>query len=516
MLRSTTLALGLLLFSRVDAAQMIVPSSMPNTAAPLPSDFVGLSIEEPHFTEWAGSAIGQPNTFVLKALDRLCKLTNTHLPIRVGGTPEDLILLDSNQKALINATFPAGTTAQPYPAATAATISPSFYGLSANFPSDTLFTWGINFRSLDITETVKQAAAVVKSFASKKGKGVVLERIEIGNEPDYFANARVGGTLNSTYWNAATYVKTWSDYANKVVTSVKLGSAHLQVGAFANSPSPYDQWWLPGILSGGVLGTKAVQQATNVWSQHVYFGVFLGLGNPANPQPGTIANRAFIRSNTVRLGEQAAIAARSGLSYIIGETNTAANHGVYGLSDAAESVIWAVDYSLQLATIGIKRAHFHNGLGYAYNVLQPVPIESGPAQNSQPAIQALYTGLYIVNEVIGSSHNAKVVELLTTTSNTAGYAIYESSKLKRVVLINFDPYIAGGAARTSEVITLSGLPSSGKVKRFYTPYTTSTTGLTWGGVDLTNINATASSMKTTRYQGNSITVNAAEVAVLYF
>jgi len=83
-------------------------------------------------------------------------------------------------------------------------------------------------------------------------------------------------------------------------------------------------------------------------------------------------------------------------------------------------------------------------------------------------------------------------------------------------LINFDPYIAGGAARTSEVITLSGLPSSGKVKRFYTPYTTSTTGLTWGGVDLTNINATASSMKTTRYQGNSITVNAAEVAVLYF
>lgn len=46
--------------------------------------------------------------------------------------------------------------------------------------------------------------------------------------------------------------------------------------------------------------------------------------------------------------------------------------------DTAEAAIWLVDYALQLAFNGFSRAHFHNGIGYHYALIEPVAISEGP------------------------------------------------------------------------------------------------------------------------------------------
>lgn len=62
------------------------------------------------------------------------------------------------------------------------------------------------------------------------------------------------------------------------------------------------------------------------------------------------------------------------------ETNSYFSHGAPGVSNAAGSAIWALDYTLFGATIGIKRFHFHEGVGYRYNMVNYYPTP----QNSQP------------------------------------------------------------------------------------------------------------------------------------
>ena len=49
------------------------------------------------------------------------------------------------------------------------------------------------------------------------------------------------------------------------------------------------------------------------------------------------------------------------------ETGSAAFHGVPGISNTAGMALWATDYALQAATLGIDELFFHEGIGYKYN-----------------------------------------------------------------------------------------------------------------------------------------------------
>lgn len=66
-------------------ARVNLPSSLPNYAAPLGKDFLGLSIESDLWPDWAGQAVGQPNEFVLSAFSNLQARSGIPVPLRVGG-----------------------------------------------------------------------------------------------------------------------------------------------------------------------------------------------------------------------------------------------------------------------------------------------------------------------------------------------------------------------------------------------------------------------------------------------
>lgn len=60
-----------------------------------------------------------------------------------------------------NLTFPAATALVPQPEASRIGIGRDWYKLSGNLPAGTSFTWGINLKALNVTETVAQGAQLV-------------------------------------------------------------------------------------------------------------------------------------------------------------------------------------------------------------------------------------------------------------------------------------------------------------------------------------------------------------------
>jgi hypothetical protein len=83
-------------------------------------------------------------------------------------------------------------------------------------------------------------------------------------------------------------------------------------------------------------------------------------------------NKSAIRGNLSYFASDIAAVRASGLDYIIGETNSYACHGAPGVSNTAGAALWALDYVLYAASIGVSRVHFHQGIGFKYNFVSTV------------------------------------------------------------------------------------------------------------------------------------------------
>lgn len=71
-------------------------------------------------------------------------------------------------------------------------------------PKDTHVVWGVNFGQNNLTAATLEAKAIVNAFATSavKGQGIVLDAIEIGNEPDLY-----GGGHRAKGYTSTQYVK---------------------------------------------------------------------------------------------------------------------------------------------------------------------------------------------------------------------------------------------------------------------------------------------------------------------
>lgn len=136
--------------------------------------------------------------------------------------------------------------------------------------------------------------------------------------------------------------------------------------------------------------------------------------------------------------------------------------------------------------MGIQRFHFHNGPGYYYNALQAVKLDGTglsddvPGRGDRPHINALYNGLLVVNEAIGDSGRSYVAEISGPNDKLTSYGIWEDGVLRRMVVINtqvYTPSTQGGRPGFNISLVNWQGPRTATIKRLYTPYTTSKTGL---------------------------------------
>ncbi|KAJ7494571.1 glycoside hydrolase family 79 protein [Mycena galericulata] len=260
-----------------------------------------------------------------------------------------------------------------------------------------------------------EVKAIVNAFSSPslKAARVTLDYLEIGNEADLYAN------------NASSYGTTG---------------------------------FSPGAIYAENILTLGLGSLIAAFSQHHYSGSFCA-GNGGLLQD--LMTKSTIRSNlTIYAADVNATRAR-GLDYILGETNSYACHGAPGVSNTAGAALWALDYALFATQVGISKIMLHNGVGFKYNLIQPVTLTRSILDDSSltnplpPHVQPPYYAAIIAAELIGCKENVRISEIITTNTHIAGYAAFEEEKLARAIFINLQAFLQGDANRSSIHLALA-------------------------------------------------------------
>lgn len=104
-------------------------------------------------------------------------------------------------------------------------------------------------------------------------------------------------------------------------------------------------------------------------SYHIY-----GSAKNCNHENITLAN--FLSDNTTstmiafrNMSKIVAAATAAGIDVWVGEANSIACGGQYGLSDTFAASMWAVDFAASALSQGFRGIHFHGGSGGSYSAV---------------------------------------------------------------------------------------------------------------------------------------------------
>ncbi|KDR81787.1 hypothetical protein GALMADRAFT_221653 [Galerina marginata CBS 339.88] len=493
-----------------------VAVAAPSAAPTIAPDLVSLSIELDRWTDWSGTT--SRNAFTFNALNNLGQITGAPPRLRIGGDTEDRTDWSPTMK-FSTATFDPPTANTPYPEGSNIILGDGFYQTAQFLPPNTRFTWGVNFKNGNMTDLYLQAKSLLKAFTSSAvtSAGIMLDYIEIGNEVGLGDPPRHVSSLQD-------YISRWTSYATNITGSFGIPSttSHTKfwAGAFAGT------MWTPQDLfaSGGILESHAGSLVT-AYSQHKYEG---GFCSGAAGLLQNLMDKNLIRSNLTGLIDDAAATRAKGFEYYLGETNSDSCHGIPGVSNTAGAALWTLDHALHASQIGITRLYFHEGVGFKYNLIQPVTLtvsttDGTPLQKPLPPhVQPQYYGAIIAAEAIGKG-TTRAVELTIDNERISGYAFYSGNRLARIVLINSQAYLATTiGTRPSTLVKLaftgSGAPTKMVVKRLAIAHADDTSGLTWGGQTYETANAKVSgTLKTTSANvADGVTISATEAVLLTF
>ncbi|CCM03869.1 uncharacterized protein FIBRA_06020 [Fibroporia radiculosa] len=501
-------------------ANVAVPVTAPSDAQPLWSTLLSFSIEQDRWPDWAG--IDARNEFMHSALQNYADLTGSPPKFRVGADSEDHTMW-SPTVTVNEDEFPPSSAITPYPEATQIVVGNEFYELSRWLPAGTHMIWGINLGYNNITNAVNMAKAIFNAFSlpSVTSSGVILERIEVGNEPDLYGD---NGLRPADNWTVEDYVADWESVAGPVVESVgitsKVGPVTVQGAAFSG------QGFTPReIFALGILGSTAGKDISTI-SQHQYSAAFCNGGDF-----GLISfmNKSSIRSNLTIFEADIAATYAQGLTYILGETNSVACHGAPGVSNTAGAALWVIDHTLFSSTIAIRELYFHEGVGYKYNFFQPITLNYSTIDGSPlnppelPHIQPPYYGGLVVDTFVGSTGSAQVVELDVPNNNTSGYAAFEGGQLVRALFINLDAWTTNSTGTRPVVhldLDFDGITTSyAMARRLVIQHADDTSNLTWAGQSYeqtSNVSPTGQLVLETVNLQQGIDIRATEAVLLTF
>ncbi|PCH41758.1 glycoside hydrolase family 79 protein [Wolfiporia cocos MD-104 SS10] len=488
MLQPTIAALALSLCAGLVSSQdtttvnVSVPVLAPTSTQPMYSTLLSFSIEQDRWPDWSG--IDERNNFTYNALMRYASLTGQPPKLRVGADSEDHTTW-SPTVTVNEDIFPPASSITPYPEATNITVGDVYYTLVKWLPAGTRMVWGVNLGYNNVTNAVNMAKAIFRAFSQPSviDSGVILERIEVGNEADLYSS---NGARPANNWTVEDYVADWESIAGPVVEAVGIDSEYgpvtLQGAAFASQKfTPRE------IFSLGILNSTAGKTISTI-SQHQYSAAFCNGG-----AFGLISfmNKASVRGNLTIFEADIAATYEHGLTYILGETNSIACHGAPGVSNTAGAALWAIDYTLFASTIGIRELYFHEGIGYKYNFLQPVTLYNSTIDGSPldppapPHIQPPYYGGLVIDTFVGSSGSAQIVELDVADNNTSGYAAFEDGQLARAVFVNLHAWVTNSTG-TRPVVHINldfanGTATQATARRLVIQHADDTANLTWAG-----------------------------------
>lgn len=461
------------------SANVILPIIAPSSSQPLSNTLLSFSIEQDRWPDWAGT--DERNEFTHSALTTLARLTGRPPKIRVGANTEDKTVWDPTVTINVDE-FPPPNSVTPYPEATHVTVGNEYYALSKWLPAGTHMTWGVNLGLDNATNALNMANAILNAFLTPAVKlsGVVLDLIEIGNEPDLYSN----NGLRPKGYNVNAYVPDWINISTPVAQAIqshplsrrseralsmrnvnaRQGPVKIQACSFAGQGFTPTEVFNLGLLD------STPGELVSVVSQHRYSAAFCSGGDFPLV---SFMNKAAVRGNLTLFEDDIAATVEQGLAYILGETGSIACHGAPGVSNTAGAALWVVDYTLFAATIGIGELYYHEGIGFKYNFIQPIALNRSTVDGSPldppepPHVQPSFYAALLVGSAVSSNSlsfpwtfahgtlmdpgssawaSARIVELAVPLDNVSGYAVYDAGILRRAVFVNLDAWLASAEA----------------------------------------------------------------------
>ncbi|KAF8829778.1 hypothetical protein HHX47_DHR2000209 [Lentinula edodes] len=399
--------LGLLLFPLVTctAAQVLItPPANPLDSAskPVANNFVSLSIAIHFFQDYSriGTEGELPNTFSRNLLSSLQESTFLAPEIRIGGTSADRTTYVPSQNTTILQV--SGANGIPLNV----TLNQKWFQQcfdEENFPSGTKFIFDLPLMrndSLALNNTIQGSKWALEAIGEKR-----LEAFEIGNEEDlqtaFNANVNENFTLKSV-------------------------SLH-------NYPAGTAPW--------------------------------VNLGNTFMNHTAIVANLSQVKDDIAFLGSSPST---DNIVFNLGETNIDfTNLNMDQFEGVLGSALWTIDYILYAASLSINRIYLHQGTTFGYAAWQPIATTSSPAKvrtpwyglkfaaeaigSHQGPIQIAPLDIVVVTSnlsftntnttAFGNSTQTQIVPAqLLTSEKISAYAVYESSSLARIALINFNEW----------------------------------------------------------------------------
>ncbi|KAI2783739.1 glycoside hydrolase family 79 protein [Daldinia loculata] len=460
-----------------------------NAIQPL-DGFISYSIEFSSFPDFAGNK-SNPNDFSNNLLDNLGAFSGIKPYIRVGGNTQDFAIYNSELTIALNGTYNLSRSAD-YP--TTIEIGPSYFESYSTWPN-VKFSHGFNLGGNHDDRQWDTLLQTVPLACKALGKDK-LYLWEYGNEPDLFASA-----VRASDYNESNYVSEWLNGTRAIRSVLETSCPDLLNNAtygylapsFAGTTNHLNapRTWADGINADGDI---------KLFSSHNYISGAETLG--VTLQNTLMNHTKTTLSVSAHTAENATI--QPGIPYILGETNSLYHQGRPGLSNSFGAALWAVDFALHCAAVGIGRVHFHMGTDYRYASWQPIATTKTAIGTKPP-----YYGNIAAAAFLGSAGTLIApVPLLSSNTNTdtntdtdVAYAAYEpSGALARILVLNLRAYNytlngTGGEElnpvprprRTYRFTGLGAEAGAGAglgeavVRRLYANGSDAVTGATWDG-----------------------------------
>ncbi|WP_343071927.1 hypothetical protein [Brevibacterium renqingii] len=200
--------------------------------------------------------------------------------------------------------------------------------------------------------------------------GDSLVGLGVGNEPNgYTVDDVPGGAVRGDSWNEDKYVKQLESYAKAI--HAKRPEAPI-IG-----PDVYDGAWMTAFADSGVKNKAAIAQH---WYQLYDCDATQVPGR--GPQAANLIDPLAKQAAKKNLGIGKDKADAAGLPLWLEETGPTSCSGTNDTSLTNASALWAADYTMYAATLGVERMAMHSMLG-ACNGGAPMSLICDPADHGQ-------------------------------------------------------------------------------------------------------------------------------------
>ena len=251
--------------------------------------------------------------------------------------------------------------------------------------------------------------------------GNSLSAFEVGNEPDFYSGV-----------STSDYAAVWNQYVTRIQQSVS-GAKNSQGNALGLTA----QFIGPSTAGDpGNYFTPTAQTNVNVVAlcRHLY-ALRGGVSTQGQTTDQMLQDSQQLLHDGSQiqaiLGNAAQLATASGKAFQVGETNSASQGGIQGVSNGFTSALWSIDYLFTLADMGASGANFHS---------------SGSAQTYAPiagdfANPEFYGLLFFNQAAVGGKILSPAAASVNPASNpnVEVRVIYVNGNQEKLVLMNKDP-----------------------------------------------------------------------------